>query len=98
MLVVDDLFVQRRGEPHRQAAVDLAVHDHRVDDVAAVVDRHEPAHVDLSGALVDVDDRDVAAEREGQVGRIVVVDRLEARLHPRPGGSCRPRRRSPGSS
>ena len=65
-----------------QATVDLAVHDHRVDDVAAVVDGHEPADVDLPGPLVDVDDGDVAAEGEGQVRRVVVVDRLEAGLHP----------------
>jgi hypothetical protein len=32
--------------------------------------------------LVDVDHADVAAEREGQVRRVVVVDRLEAGLHP----------------
>ncbi len=82
LLVVRDLLVQRRGEAHRQAAVDLPVHDHRVDDVAAVVDRDEAPDLDLPGALVDVDDADVAAEREGQVGRVVVVDRLEAGLHP----------------
>ena len=98
VLVVGDLLVQRRREAHRQAAVDLAVDDHRVDDVAAVVDRDEAADLDLAGALVDVDDADVAAERERQVRRVVVVDRLEARLHPLRDGSCRPRRRSPGSS
>jgi hypothetical protein len=62
--------------------VDLAVDDHRVDDVAAVVDRDEATDVDLARALVDVDHADVAAERERQVRRVVVVDRLEARLHP----------------
>src|SRR3990172_9407900 len=32
-LVVRDRLEERRGEAHREAAVDLAVHDHRVDDV-----------------------------------------------------------------
>src|SRR3954451_15279643 len=81
-LVVGDLFVERRREAHVQAAVDLTVDDHRVDDVAAVVDRHETTYVDLARALVDVDDTDVASEREGQVRRIVVVDCLEPHLHP----------------
>src|SRR6476619_362272 len=87
VLVVGDRLVQRRREAHREPAVKLPVDDHRVDDVAAVVDRDEAADVDLAGALVDVDDADVAAEREGEVRRIVVVDRLETRLHP--GGMVR---------
>src|SRR5258708_5328726 len=41
VLVVGDLLVQGRREAHRQTAVDLAVDDHRVDDVAAIVDRDE---------------------------------------------------------
>jgi hypothetical protein len=81
-LVVCDRFVQRRGEAHREPAVDLPVDDHRVDDVAAVVDGHEAADLDLARALVDVDDADVRAEREREVRRVVVVDRLEAGLHP----------------
>ena len=81
MLVVGDGLVQRGRQAHGQAAVDLAVDDHGVDDVAAVVDGHEPPHLDLAGGRVDVDGADVRAEGEGQVGRIVVVDRLEAGLH-----------------
>ena len=71
VLVVGDLLVQRRGEAHRQPAVDLPVDDHRVDDVAAVVDRHEAADLDLPGALVDVDDADVRRRtgRSGSAGR-----------------------------
>src|SRR6185369_6840951 len=61
---------------------DLALYDHRVDDVAAIVDRDEPAHLDLARARVDVDDADVATERVGEVRRIVVADRLEAGFHP----------------
>ena len=37
--------------------------------------------LDFAGALVDVDDGNVAAEGEGEVGRVVVVRRFEAGLH-----------------
>ena len=36
--------------------MDLPLDDHRIDDVAAVIDRNEPPDVDLAGSLVDVDD------------------------------------------
>jgi len=58
--------------------VDLPLHDHGVDDVAAVVDGDEPTDLHLAGARVDVHDADVAAERVGEVRRIVVADGLEA--------------------
>src|SRR3954452_24722378 len=80
-LVVGDLLVQRWREAHRQSAVDLPVDDHRVDDVAAVVHRDEAADVDPPRPLVDVDDTDVRPERERQVGRVVIVDRLKPGLH-----------------
>ena len=54
-----------------QAAVHLALDDHRVDPRAAVVDGDEPAHLDRAGAGVDVGDADVRAERVGQVRRVV---------------------------
>ena len=60
----------------------LALNDHRVDDVAAVVDGDEAPDLDLARAAVDVDHADVAAEGVGEVRRIVVADRLEAGLHP----------------
>ena len=87
--------------PVGQAAVDLALDDHRVDARAAVVDRDEAADLDLAGARVDVDDADVGAERERQVRR--VVDAISASRHgPRRPRAARPRRgrpsRSPGSS
>ena len=39
LVVVDDLLPERLADALRQAAVDLAVDQHRADDVAAVVDR-----------------------------------------------------------
>ena len=81
-LVVGDLLEERGRQPHAEPTVHLTLDDHGVDDVAAVVDRHEAAHLDLAGALVDVHHADVAAERVGEIRRIVVADRLEPGLHP----------------
>ena len=50
--------------PVGEAAVDLALDDHRVDPRAAVVDGDEAPHLDLARARVDVDDADVGAERD----------------------------------
>src|SRR5262249_19025202 len=83
VLVVADLLEQRRREAHGEAAVDLPVDDHRVDDVPAVVDGDEATDLHHARATIDVHHADVAAERERQVGRVVVRDRLEPRLHPR---------------
>src|SRR5258706_15391293 len=54
---------------------------HRIDDVAAVVPRHEAANLHLAGAAVEIHDADVGAEGERQVRRIVVVHRLQSGLH-----------------
>src|SRR6266508_4995801 len=80
-IVVLNLLVERRPQPHGQTAVNLSFDDHRVDDVPAVVDGHESAHLDLSCSFIDVDYADVAAERIGEVRRIVIRDRFEAGFH-----------------
>src|SRR5262249_41683650 len=80
-LVVADFLIQGGPDPLGEAAVDLTVDDHRVDDVAAVVHRDEAPHLDLARAAVDVHHADIAAEGEGEVGRIVVVRRLQPCLH-----------------
>src|SRR5712692_7208012 len=81
LVVVADLLVQRGADPLREAAVDLALDDHRIDDVAAVVDRDEAPDFHVARAAVDVHHADVTAEGESQVGRIVIVRRLQPRLH-----------------
>src|SRR5215510_12089999 len=77
-IVVLNLLVERRPQPHGQPAVNLPFDDHRVDDVPAVIDGHESSHLDLSRSIVDVDYADVAAERIGKVRRVVIRDRFEA--------------------
>src|SRR5437867_7295626 len=61
--------------------MDLPLDDHRVDDRSAVVHRDEAADLHLTGATIDVHHADVRTKGEGEVRRIVVVDRLEAGLH-----------------
>ena len=100
VVVVDRLLVQRLRDRLRDAAVHLALDDHRVDDVAAVVDRGVALDRDLAGLAVDLDLGDVRAEREREVRRVEERRRLEVRLHAlgqrvrRPGRA----RRAPGSS
>ena len=61
----------------------LAVDEQRVEDPAAVVDRDVADVLDLAGLDVDLDDRDVRAEREGRVA-LVEVERVGERgLHAR---------------
>ena len=62
--------------------MNLTFHDHGVDDVAAIVHGNKTANLDLARTLVNVDHADVGAEGEGQIRRIIVIDRLESRLHP----------------
>src|SRR5262249_12131191 len=61
-----------------QAAVDLSLDYHRIDDVAAIVHGDEASHFDLAGPFVDVDNAYIGSKREGKVRRIIVVDRFQA--------------------
>src|SRR5215467_328917 len=81
-LIVVDLFVHRRSEPHRQPTVDLAFDNHRVDDIAAIVHGNEAPNLHLPGSLVNIDHANIAAEGIGQVRWIVIRDGFETGLHP----------------
>src|SRR6266508_1405058 len=80
-IVVLNLLVERRPQPHGQPAVNLPFDDHRVDDVPAVVHGHKSAHLDLSRSFVDVDYADVAAEGIGEIRRVVISDRFQSGFH-----------------
>src|SRR5260221_8032171 len=73
VFVVPDLLHESDGKPFGQAAMDLALHDHWINDVAAIVHSNKTADFDLTRALVDIDNSDISAERERQVRRIVIV-------------------------
>ena len=62
--VVDDMLPQRLADALRDAAVDLAVHDQRVDRAAEIVDRAVAHDLDYAGLGIDLDLADVAAIRE----------------------------------
>src|SRR5690242_3910563 len=83
IFVVRYLLVQRRGKSLRQATVNLSLDDHRVDHRTTVIHRHEAANMYLACTTIDIDDTDIATERIGKVGRIVVVDRLKSWLQAR---------------
>src|SRR5207248_9420750 len=61
LVVVDDLFAEGLGGALGDAAVALAVEQHRVDDGAAVVDGDEAPQGGPTGVRIDVDDGDVDA-------------------------------------
>src|SRR6185312_17198529 len=89
-LVVDRLLVEGLRDGLRDAAVHLPVDDHRIDHVAAVVDRRVALDYDLARLAVDLDLGDVRAEREREVRRVVERRGLEVRLHARGHGIAGP--------
>ena len=60
-IVIDRVLVERLADALRQAAVDLAGDDHRVDDAAEIIARGEVDNRYLSGFGVDFDFGDVCA-------------------------------------
>ena len=108
LLVVHHLLPQRLADALDRAAVLLAGHDQRVQDPAAVVDRDVAQRLRLAGLDVDLDDRDVGAERErrallGEVGvdaeAAVVLVGVGGELAASDDAGCRaPRRRRSRSS
>ena len=79
-LVVDHPLVQRPADALRDAAMDTALDDHRVDHRPAVVDDAVAQDADLGRHRVGLDDRGVHAVREGRLGGGVEVAALEPRL------------------
>ena len=73
-------FEQRLADALRDAAMHLALDDHRIDDGAEVIDRGPADDLGFPGFGIDLDLADVAAGREREVGRIVERALLQARL------------------
>ena len=53
----------------------LAIHQHRIEDLAAIVDGDVAADSDGAGLAIDFGNYDVGAERENEVGRLPEVCR-----------------------
>src|SRR5260370_36456160 len=77
VFVVVDQLHEGDGQAFGQAAVDLTFHNHRVDDVTAIVHCHEAPNLYLSGTFVDVHHANVSPEREREVRWIVIIDGFE---------------------
>src|SRR5215831_7512608 len=71
LAVVMAALGQRLADALGEPAVHLAFDDHRVDDLAEVVDRGEVHDPDVAGVGVDLDLADMASGREGEVRRVV---------------------------
>ena len=81
VLVVDRALQQRLADALGDAAVDLALDDHRIDRRCRNHrPRSRPTISRLAGVRIDLDLADVAAGREGEVGRVVERALLQARL------------------
>ena len=65
VVAVEHLLAQGFAETLGDAAVNLSLDDHRVDDHAAVVDHDEFFQVKLAGVALDADQRDMGAEAPG---------------------------------
>ena len=66
-VVVNHLFVERVGDALGDAAMDLPVDNHGIDQTPGILDDHEPFDRDLAGSDIDLDNRNVAGVREGAV-------------------------------
>ena len=87
-LVEEHRLVERLRDAGRDAAVDLALGDERVDDGAGVVDRDVPQGDGRAGLRVDLHDRDVRAERER--GYSALKSPSDASSPRRPASAARP--------
>ena len=80
VVVVMRAFEQRLTHALGDAAVNLALDDHRIDQLAEVVDRGPPVDRHDAGLRIDFELADVNARREGEVGRVPERALLEAGL------------------
>src|SRR5437773_2581169 len=63
-----------------ETPMNLALDQQRVDDVAAIIDRHILHDLRLTRFCIDLHDTDVRAERECEVRRLEVTRRIQAWL------------------
>src|ERR1700677_4952864 len=73
-------FEQRLADALSDAAVHLAFDDHRIDELAEVVDGSPPVDRDGASLRIDLELADVDAGREGEVGRIPERALFQTRL------------------
>src|SRR5260370_11934452 len=69
--VVGATLEQRLADALGEAAVDLALDDHRIDDGADVVDAPETDDLHAAGVRIDLELTDMRAVAEGEARRIL---------------------------
>src|ERR1700691_4000769 len=79
-LVVDRALAQCLADALRDAAVDLALDNHRIDDDAEIVHRRPGDNLGVASLRIDLDLADMATGRESEIGRIVERGFLQAGL------------------
>ncbi len=79
-LVVDGAFQQRLADTLGDAAVHLAFHDHRVDEIAEVVDGHPALDARRAGGGIHLQLAHVHARGEREIGGIVERPLLQPRF------------------
>src|SRR5208282_6946073 len=73
-------FTKRLADALHDAAVDLALDDHRIDDDAEIIDPGPGDDLGVASLRIDLHLADVAAGWEGEVCRIVERSLLQAGL------------------
>lgn len=79
--IVDGFFEKNLSDGLDDAAVNLAIDEERIDDVAAVVDGDIFEELDFAGIAVDFDLADVRAERKSEIRRLEKCGGFEAGLN-----------------
>ena len=79
--IVDAVLQQCLADTVGDAAVDLTLDDHRVDDLAEVVDGGPIDDLDHPGIGIDLHLADVATGRKGEILRIVERPLIQAGFH-----------------
>ena len=70
-IVINTLFVKCLTDSLGDAAVNLPVHDHGIDDAPEIIASGESHHLHNTGVGIDFDFADVATGREREILRIV---------------------------
>ena len=79
-IVINTLFVKCLTDSLGDAAVNLPVHDHGIDDAPEIIASGESHHLHNTGVGIDFDFADVATGREREILRIVKRGLLQSWL------------------
>jgi hypothetical protein len=78
--VIDTVLAERLADALHDAAMDLALDDHRVQHYADIVDRGVSNEIQLAGIRIDLDLGDMTAAGKGEIHGIEEGGLFQARL------------------